>query len=175
MVTSRTSDMARTGVTAREFRHALSQLATGVTVVTAERENGRVHGMTASSFTSVSLEPPLILVCVAEQAQLLTLIREKKRFGVNILKQSQHAVAEYFAQTVESAEMEAKLGIKYRWTPTGIPLLEDGLAHVGCNLVAAHVSGDHTIFVAEVESAEVHNGEPLVHFRGEYWRMGGRV
>src|ERR1700751_3369939 len=116
------------------FRQALGRFATGVTVVTAERAPGQVHGMTANSFTSVSLSPLLILICVARQAQLLPLIRKQKRFGVSILREDQRALSEYFAQTVEDPEIERRLGIHYRWTETGIPLLGDALAHLACNV-----------------------------------------
>jgi flavin reductase (DIM6/NTAB) family NADH-FMN oxidoreductase RutF len=157
--------------TASEFRLALGQFATGVTVVTAERAPGRVHGMTANSFTSVSLDPLLILVCVSQNAQLLPLVQEQKRFGVNILKDDQRAISEYFARTEESAELEKQLGIRYRWTETGIPLLDDVLVHLACKLVDSHVAGDHTIFIAEVESVEVYQGEPLLYLRGKYHGM----
>ena len=103
--------MAPTTPSTSDFRHALGQFATGVTVVTAERAPGQVHGMTANSFTSVSLRPFLILICVAHQAQLLPLIQKHKRFGVNILREDQRALSEYFAQTVENPETEKRLGI----------------------------------------------------------------
>jgi flavin reductase (DIM6/NTAB) family NADH-FMN oxidoreductase RutF len=124
--------------------------------------------MTANSFTSVSLDPLLILICVSQNAQLLPMVKKQKRFGVNILKDNQRAISEYFARTEESAEIEKRLGIRYRWTETGIPLLEDALVHLGCNVVASHLAGDHTIFIAEVESVEVYEGEPLLYFRGNY-------
>jgi flavin reductase (DIM6/NTAB) family NADH-FMN oxidoreductase RutF len=124
--------------------------------------------MTANSFTSVSLDPLLILICVSQNAQLLPMVKKQKRFGVNILKDNQRAISEYFARTEESAEIEKRLGIRYRWTETGIPLLEDALVHLGCNVVASHVAGDHTIFIAEVESVEVYEGEPLLYLRGNY-------
>src|ERR1700740_20477 len=116
-----------------EFRLALGQFATGVTVVTAERSPGRVHGMTANSFTSVSLDPLLILICVSQNAQLLPLVEQQKRFGVNILKDNQRAISEYFARTEESAETEKQLGIRYRWTKRGIRLLEDASVLWGGN------------------------------------------
>lgn len=160
--------MAPTTPSTSDFRHALGQFATGVTVVTAERAPGQVHGMTANSFTSVSLRPLLILICVAHQAQLLPLIRKHKRFGVSILREDQRALSEYFAQTVENAEIERRLGIHYRWTETGIPLLEDALAHLACNVVSEHAAGDHTIFIGEVESLDVHEGKPLLYLCGNY-------
>ena len=163
--------MAPTTPTTSEFRLALGQFATGVTVVTAERAPGRVHGMTANSFTSVSLDPLLILICVSQNAQLLPLVKRQERFGVNILKDNQRAISEYFARAEESDETEKQLGIRYRWTATGIPLLRDALVHLACHVVASHVAGDHTILIAEVESVEVHDGDPLLYLRGNYSRV----
>jgi flavin reductase len=154
-----------------EFRLAFGQLATGVTVVTAERGVGKVHGMTANTVTSVSLDPLLILICVDQCANLLPLVKQKKRFGVSVLKEDQQAISKYFAQTEESVETETKLGIRYRWTPSGIPLLEDALAHLACNVVASYIAGDHTIFIGEVESVEVFEGDPLLFFRKGYHRI----
>lgn len=154
-----------------EFRLALGQFATGVTVITAERGPEQVHGMTANSFTSVSLDPLLILVCVDEDAKLLPLIKNQERFGVSILKENQQAISEYFARPEESAEIEKRLGIRYRWTKNGIPLLEEALAHLTCEVVSSYAAGDHTIFIAEVTSVEVYEGEPLLYFRGDYRRL----
>ena len=86
--------MTKTSLTTREFRQALGQFATGVTVITVEREPGDVFGMTANAFTSVSLDPMLILVCVDEKAKILPLVHKKKHFGVSVLKQHQQAVSE---------------------------------------------------------------------------------
>lgn len=137
-------------------------------MLTVERTPGKVHGMTANSVTSVSLEPLLILICVDQRANFLPLVKEKKRFGVSVLKEDQQELSKYFAQTEEDAEVEAKLGIRYRWTLSGIPLLEDALVHLACNVVASYIAGDHTIFLGEVEGVEVFDGEPLLFFRGGY-------
>jgi flavin reductase (DIM6/NTAB) family NADH-FMN oxidoreductase RutF len=158
-------------LTALEFRKALGHFTTGVTVVTVEREPGKIHGMTANSFTSVSLDPMLILVCVDQRAKLLPLLEKKKRFGISVLKAGQEAISEYFAKGEQSAEAEGRLAIHYRWTPSGIPVIENTLLHFSCKLIASHVAGDHTIFIGEVEDAEVHEGEPLLYFRGEYRRI----
>jgi flavin reductase len=157
--------------TALEFRQALGQFATGVTVVTAERAPGKVHGMTASSFASVSLDPPLVLVCIDHRAQMLEILEKQKRFGISILKENQRSISRFFAQQVQSVSEEERLGIRFRWTPSGIPLLENTLVQLGCKIFAAHVSGDHTVFIAEVECAEIHSGTPLLHCRGEYHRL----
>jgi len=162
--------------TATDFRHALGQFATGVTVITAARilsqSSGQApregYGMTANSFTSVSLDPFLTLVCVDQRSHLLPLLKRNRFFGVNILKEHQQAVSVYFAQADQTPEAEAKLGIRYRWTQAGIPLLEDTLAQIVCRVVASYIAGDHTIFLGEVQSAELFPGEPLLFFRSQY-------
>ena len=163
--------MAAAHLTSLQFRLALGQFATGITVVTVERGPNLAHGMTANSFTSVSLDPLLILICVDEDAKLLPLIKKHKRFGVSILKENQRPISEYFAQPEESADIERRLGIRFRWTKNGIPLLEDALAHLTCEVASSHVAGDHTIFIANVTNVEVFGGEPLLYFRGEYRRL----
>jgi flavin reductase (DIM6/NTAB) family NADH-FMN oxidoreductase RutF len=155
-------------LTARKFRKALGQFATGVTVVTVEREQGQVFGMTANSFTSVSLDPMLILVCVDQRAKILPMLQKKKRFGISVLKQGQQAISKHFAQSEQNAEADERLSLRYRRMPSGIPVLEDGLLCLSCRVVAAHTAGDHTVFIAEVEDAEIHEGEPLLFFRGRY-------
>jgi flavin reductase (DIM6/NTAB) family NADH-FMN oxidoreductase RutF len=163
--------MSNSTLNSIEFRKALGQFATGVTVVTAERAPGQVHGMTASSFASVSLEPPLVLVCVDQRAHMLALLQRQKRFGIGILKENQENISRFFAQPEQNASEEKALGICFRWTPSGIPILENTLVQLGCNVVASHVSGDHTVFIGEVESAEIFPGVPLLHCRGEYHRL----
>ena len=160
--------MTKSALTAKQFRQAMGQFATGVTVVTVEREPGQVFGMTANSFTSVSLNPMLILVCVDERAKILPLLHKKKRFGVSILKQNQQALSEYFAQGVQHREAEERLAIRYRWTPSNVPVLEGTSLQLGCTAVSEHAAGDHTIFVAKVEDAEISGGEPLLFYGGEY-------
>lgn len=160
--------MTKTALTAKQFRQAMGQFATGVTVITVEREPGEVFGMTANSFTSVSLNPMLILVCVDERAKILPFLHRKKHFGLSVLKQHQQAVSEYFAQSVQHREAEERLAIQYRLTTNNVPVLEDAAVQLSCTVVAEHVAGDHTIFVAKVEDAEIAGGEPLLFFRGEY-------
>jgi flavin reductase (DIM6/NTAB) family NADH-FMN oxidoreductase RutF len=150
------------------FRRVMGSFPTGIAVLTAEREAHQVHGMTANTLTSVSLDPLLILVCVDQNAQLLTCLKMQGRFGVNILKDSQRAISELFAKPEQDPEEETRLGVRFRWTSTGIPMLEEALAHLGCNVVAQYMSGDHTIFVGEVESLELKDGEPLLYHRGKY-------
>jgi len=167
--------MSSAPLTSLDFRRALSQFATGVTVITVECAPGRVHGMTANSFTSVSLEPPLISVCVDERAHLLPMIKHGRMFGVNILKEDQQNLSEFFARPVQEQEAhereEAKHQVSFHWTREGIPLLNNVLCQIACRLHAAHVAGDHTIAVGEVLSAQLFSGEPLIYFRGDYTRL----
>jgi len=164
--------MGKPTFTSAAFRRALGQFATGVTVVTVEREPGQVYGMTANSFTAVSLEPLLILVCVDQRSHILPLLHQKRRFGISVLTVEQRALSDYFAQCEQSAEEEGRLSVQYRWTPNGVPLLEGTLAQLACKVAADYVSGDHTIFIGEVESAEVQSGQPLIFWGGDYRGIG---
>jgi flavin reductase (DIM6/NTAB) family NADH-FMN oxidoreductase RutF len=153
------------------FRRVMGAFTTGVTVITVEREPGLVHGMTANSFTSVSLDPLLVLVCVDHDARLLSFLKSQRRFGVSILRVGQQALSEYFAKAEQTPETDARLGIRYTWTSSGIPLLDNTLAQLACNVVGEHPAGDHTIFIGEVESMESLDGEPLLFHRGQYRRL----
>jgi len=153
------------------FRRVAGAFTTGVTVITVEREPGLVHGMTANSFTSVSLDPLLVLVCVDHDARLLSFLKSQRRFGVSILREDQQSLSEYFAKTEQTPQEDARLDVRYTWTSSGIPLLDNTLAQLACNVVAEHPAGDHTIFIGEVESMESHDGEPLLFHRGQYRRL----
>ncbi len=124
--------------------------------------------MTANAFTSVSLDPFLILICVDQRSHLLPLLKQGRFFGVNVLKENQQPLSVYFAQSEQNPEAEEKLGIRYRCTEAGVPLLEDTLAQIVCRVVASYIAGDHTIFLGEVQSADLFPGEPLLFFRSSY-------
>jgi flavin reductase (DIM6/NTAB) family NADH-FMN oxidoreductase RutF len=160
--------MAAGPLPAMEFRRALGHFATGVTVITVECETGHVHGMTANSFASVSLDPPLVSVCVDHRARTLPLLKAKQRFGVNVLKQDQQAFSEFFASIEQSREAQERIGVSFWWTRDRIPLIENVLCHLSCKLSGLHAAGDHTIVIAEVESAKLFEGEPLLFYRGRY-------
>jgi flavin reductase (DIM6/NTAB) family NADH-FMN oxidoreductase RutF len=163
--------MSSTTLNPQLFRRVVGHFATGITVITVEREPGLVHGMTANSFTSVSLDPLLILICVDHNARLLSFLEVQGRFGVNILKDNQQSVSEYFAKPLQDYETNERSGICFRWTDSGIPLLEDSLAYLACNVVAKHPAGDHTLFLAEVETMDVGEGNPLLYHMGRYRRL----
>ena len=159
-------------VTQADFRKALGSFATGVTVITVDYE-GQEHGMTANAFASVSLDPLLVLVCVDHKARTHTYLHARKRFGVNVLSESQREISEYYArptQTHQDAEQEA--GARFDRTLHGTPLLHGALAYLECRLHTAQDAGDHTIFIAEVEDVVVREGEPLLYFRGCYREIG---
>ena len=159
-------------VTQADFRKALGCFATGVTVITVDYD-GEVHGMTANAFTSVSLDPQLVLVCVDHKAKTHAQLHAKKRFGVNVLASDQRAISQYYAKparTHERAEEEA--GAKFDRTPHGTPVLHGALAYLECRLHNAQDAGDHTIFIAEVEDVVVREGDPLLFFRGNYRQIG---
>ena len=149
-------------VTADEFRAALGRFASGVTVITVETADGGVHGMTASSFCSVSLRPPLVLVCVDHLAETYLHLRERRQFGVSILKEEHEALSEFFADPERNPDAAYRLDIKYRPMKSGTPVLENALGNLDCSVVAAHEAGDHTIFVAEVREMSVGEGAPLL-------------
>jgi len=155
-------------VTQAEFRRALGSFATGVTVITVD-DDGKVQGMTANAFASVSLDPMLVLVCVDQKARTHAHLHARKRFGVNVLAADQRAVSEYYARPPhlhEFAEQEA--GAHFERTQHGTPVLHGALAYLECRLHTAQDAGDHTIFIAEVEEVVVREGEPLLYFRGQY-------
>ena len=162
-------------LTASEFRKAMGTFATGVTIVTVDLDGG-VHGMTANAFASVSLDPMLVLVCVDHSTRTHAHLHAKKRFGINVLREDQRAISEYYARperTHEHAEEEA--GARFERTKHGTPMLQGSLAYLECRLHSAEEAGDHTIFIAEVEDVVVQEGEPLLFFRGKYREVGEDV
>ena len=151
------------------FRRVMSHFATGVTIVTT-RAGEEIHGLTVNSFCSVSLEPPLVLVCVDQKAHSHDLILQDHIFAVNILHASQEALARRFAiNNLPAGERFA--GIKFHPEITGAPVLQESLGWLDCRLVAAHAGGDHTIFVGEVLALGRHQGnDPLLYFHSKYQR-----
>jgi flavin reductase (DIM6/NTAB) family NADH-FMN oxidoreductase RutF len=162
-------------LTGEEFRRALGHFATGVTVVTVRRSQEFIHGMTANAFTSVSLEPPLVLVCVDQQARSHPLLLEQKCFGINVLREDQEPLARYFADSDQDHETAGRLGVEYATSERGTPLLKDCLARLDCTLVATHEGGDHTLFVGRVEQANTGTGRPLLFYQGKFGGLADRA
>ena len=151
-----------------DFRKVLSHFGTGVTVVTTCDATTHPTGLTCSAFASVSLDPPLVMVCVDHKAQCFPALRDGGRFAVNILRADQEAVSRRFATSKIADKFD---GVPHRITDMGLPLVEDALAHLECITVGTHVEGDHTIFIGRVERAGAPGGEPLLYYRGRYERL----
>jgi len=158
-------------LTVDAFRQAMGSFATGVTVITVDQE-GEVHGMTANAFTSVSLDPMLVLVCVDYRARTHAHLHARKRFGVNVLRSDQQAISEYYARGGETHQHAESAGAHFDRTPHGTPVLRGALAYLECSLRKAEEAGDHTIFIAEVEDVVVREGDPLLYFRSKYCDVG---
>ena len=157
-----------TPIDARTFRHALGRFPSGVTVVTVRDSEGRDFGMTVSAFASVSLDPPLVLVCIGDDATIAGAVAAAGQFAVSVLAEHQGALAQRFADS--GADRFAETAV-WRGT-TGIALLEGAAAHLECAIVARHRGGDHTIVVGEVLAATAaEDGRPLIYQRGGYRRL----
>jgi flavin reductase (DIM6/NTAB) family NADH-FMN oxidoreductase RutF len=152
---------------ATDFRKAMGCFATGVTIITVDQD-GEVHGMTANAFTAVSLDPVLVLVCVDHRARTHAHLHTRKRFGVNILRNDQQMVAEYYARAEETHQRPEAADACFDRTAQGTPVLQGALAYLECRLHSAQPAGDHTIFIAQVEDVVVRDGEPLLYFRSTY-------
>lgn len=151
-----------------EFRRAMSRFATGVTVVTVKAGDRR-HGMTVNSFTSVSLDPPIVLWCAEKGARTLRLIEESGVYAVSVLGEEQQVLSQHFA-TRSSEGQDRFEGVPWYPGPvTGCPLLPGALATFECRMVANHDSGDHRILVARVEAVgTAAAGNPLLYFGSRY-------
>ena len=124
--------------------------------------------MTANAFTSVSLDPALILVCVDLRARTHALLKSARHFGISVLDETQQVVAQFFAQPHADPARMPELGIRFRHEANGVPYLEGCLAHLVCRRVAARRAGDHTIFIGEVEHLSCREGRPLLFYSGRY-------
>ena len=151
-------------ISREEFRAALGRFASGVTVVTTKDNTGKLFGITVSAFCSVSLEPPLILVCIEKRTGSHHAFEQSKAFVVNLLHEGQQQTSNHFASHSEDkfAEIEYGLGIE------DLPLLTDALVNLECRLQHSYEGGDHTIYVGEIERATVNDENPLVYWNGNY-------
>jgi flavin reductase (DIM6/NTAB) family NADH-FMN oxidoreductase RutF len=154
-------------VTSEEFRRACGRFANGVTIATVLDAQGVPHGLTVSSFASVSLDPPLILICLGHAVSVIEIFRAASNFGINILGEGQQHLSERFARKGE----DRFEGLEWYPGSTGVPLLPQVLAAIECIVERRIAAGDHDIFIARMVGAQVAGGEPLVHFRGCYRRL----
>jgi flavin reductase (DIM6/NTAB) family NADH-FMN oxidoreductase RutF len=150
-----------------EFRAALGRFASGVTVVTTKDAAGNLHGITVSAFCSVSLAPPLILICIDKHTGSHHAFEQNEFFTVNILREDQQHYSDQFASHLP----DKFSSIEFYENENNVPVLKDVLANLECRRVNAHDNGDHTIFVGQIERTTVTDGKPLVYFHGNYRKL----
>ena len=146
-----------------EFKRALSHFASGVTIVTTEHE-GKAYGMTVASFASLSLHPPLILICIEKAVKTHDAIAAAGKFGVSILTKSQAEISNRFASKSE----DKFSGLDFVAGTSGVPLIAGALTTLECAVAQQLPGGDHSIFVGEVVATSAGEGEPLVYYRSAY-------
>lgn len=151
------------------YRAVLSRLASGVSIVTTVDAEGRDHGMTVTALCSVSLAPPLILVCVDRTATMYPHLTTASRFAASLLTREQQQLSARFAAQVD----DRFDGVAIVRGTTGCALVEDALAHLECEMWATYDGGDHTIFVGRVLRAATSESRPLLYYRGAYSQLDG--
>lgn len=151
-------------VSADEFRSVLGRFSSGVTVVTTVAADGTDHGMTVNAFCSLSLEPPLVLICIEKTASAYQALVTAPAFVVNILSVDQEQIARRFS-IVDIDRFES---VGYSRAQNGIAVLDEVLGIIECSRTALHEGGDHTIIIGEVDTARAENGKPLLYYRGGY-------
>ncbi|MFC7394133.1 flavin reductase family protein [Scopulibacillus cellulosilyticus] len=151
----------------RQFRDISGSFATGVTVITTKSECGHPIGMTANSFTSLSLNPPLILFNIAKSSSLYDAFMKSNIFAVNILSAEQENLSRQFSKK----NIDRFEGIGYEEDVTGSPILKDVLGYFDCVVKSRYDGGDHTIIIGETKNGAVKDGDPLIFYRGKYARL----
>lgn len=152
--------MTHPPISSESFKDTLAQFASGVTIVTTHGAHGYV-GFTATGFTSVSLSPPLVLVCIARKASAHDAVVGSDHFGVSVLDEHRPWIATQFARSNVDRFADVPVSLQ---EPTGVPLIEGAIAHLQCRKHVRHDAGDHSILVGEVLAASVTSGNPLLHF-----------
>lgn len=152
-------------VDVRKLRDALGRFGTGVTIVTTRDDHGQPVGMTASSFTSVSLDPPLVLFCPSRSADSFNSLSSGAPFVINVLSEDQQALSNRFARSTD----DKWSGLEFDTWDSGAPVLRDCLANLECVMHAVHDGGDHAIVIGRVQRmSHVATGRPLLYFSGNY-------
>jgi flavin reductase (DIM6/NTAB) family NADH-FMN oxidoreductase RutF len=148
----------------RSLRSALGNFATGITVITAVDENGEPQGMTANSFSSVSLDPPLVSWCVGHESRLYTLFQNTRYFAVNILTQNQEYASQLFAEPSDNKFEQ----VSWHEGINGLPLLDDSPCQFQCEIEHRYSGGDHTILIGRVLEFSSQPMSPLIFHNGQY-------
>jgi len=155
------------GVPSEEFKRACGRFPTGVTIASVLDPQGTPHGLTVSSFTSVSLEPPLVLICLGHEVTSIDLFRASAYFGISVLKEDQCELSQHFARKGH----DRFNGLPWQRGATGVPLLKGVLATMECQVEQRVTAGDHDVFIAKMVHAQVSEGEPLIHFASRYRKL----
>jgi flavin reductase (DIM6/NTAB) family NADH-FMN oxidoreductase RutF len=151
----------------QELRRVMGHFATGVTVVTTKDGEDTPFGLTANAFASLSLDPPLVLVCVDKAAQCYSCFQGSKIFAINVLGEGQEEISRRFA----TKGAQKFNGIPWHKSESGLALLDGAIGHIECKVVYSYDGGDHTIYVGEVLRAKTTGERPLIFFKGKYTRL----
>ena len=154
----------------QEFKNSLKLWASGVSVITANSPDGEL-GMTATSFASVSMDPPQILVCINDSAETGAAILEDKKFAVNILTAAQEQVSNQFAGG--SSMQERFANVTWHKGELGLPLFDEALVSLECSVVQQVRAGTHWVVIGEIQSTQCQSGEPLLYFNSSYRNVAG--
>lgn len=159
------------------FRRVMGHFVTGVTVVTALHDggvsDGRPVGITVNSLTSVSLEPPLVVIALDRRRSMTPIVRATGRYAVNILSEDQQALSDCFAGAPVEPDREAFCGAAWHPGETGLPLLDGAIATLECSVVETFSAGDHDLFIGRVDAIAdgVRHPMPLLYYRRRYLRL----
>jgi len=162
------SDQTMTDSQRKSLRDAFGAFASGVVVVLASADGETCRGMTANSFTSVSLDPPLLLVSISNSAKWMETVRSSGEFTVNVLKGGQEDISDHFAGSRRSGEPP-----QIHWTRSGLPVLVDTHARFQCSVDRLVVAGDHTLVLGRVQTFKHEQAHPLLFYRGAYKKLEG--
>ncbi len=145
----------------------MGYFATGVTVITTKDKEGTPFGLTANAFTSLSLNPPLVLICIDKAVQCYSCFEESRVFAVNVLSEEQEELSYRFA----TKGIEKFSGIKWHMGENGVALLDGAIGYIECKVANSYDGGDHTIYVGEIVHASASGDRPLIFFKGSYQRL----
>jgi len=160
------------GIRPDRYREVMGHFATGISIVTA-LEGSRPHGITVNAFSSVSLEPALVMVALDRRRYITPIVRDAGRYAVNVLGADQQSLSDCFAHAPVSPGREAFCGATWQPGPTGLPLIAGSIATLECTIVETFSAGDHDLFIGRVDSLEQHDVDmaPLLYYRRRYLRI----
>jgi flavin reductase (DIM6/NTAB) family NADH-FMN oxidoreductase RutF len=164
--------MIEMGIDPLEFRKTLGHFATGVAVVTTSHGDSD-HGLTVNAFTSVSLDPPLVLVCIDKKAESYGIMKKSRIFAINILSEKQKEQSLNFSRH-ELKDIRFR-NLKVKREVTGAPIIEDAIAYLDCKVVEIYDGGDHDIFVGAVQKLAFREADPLLFYAGKYRKIGSQI